>query len=258
MRKTVAFVALFLCLGSPLLATGGWWDDLYEEKTVPLELILKNPTSFRGMDVSFVVQFHQLGNIDNPYFTPFEKENYINFSVWSDSAPLWSKKAYGADYPYMFIDRITKESHTILTARPYDRFLITGRVESIFRGKPWIEVVGMTRLEGKLDEPSLIRMVKAYRLKKMRRFDAAASEFSNVTTKKLPAHVAALCEREQGVCLASANRFGEALVPLEKAAAVRKDDKELQRVLVFCREKLKKEPVVLVKKDKHETEDSKK
>ncbi|MCA9320147.1 MAG: hypothetical protein KDB53_05405, partial [Planctomycetes bacterium] len=229
----IAIILGVVLAAAPAFANGGWWDDVYDQKTVPLETILANPVAFRGMDVAFVVQFHQLGSIENPYYTPFEKESYINFSVWSDGAALWDKGAYEKDFPYLFIDRMESESKTMLQARMYDRFIITGRVESIFRGKPWIEVVGLKALEEKLDEPSLIRMVKAYRLKKLRRYDAAASEFSSANSTTLPPHIAAIIDREQGLCLASANRYGEALVPLEKAAARRKNDNELERVLAF-------------------------
>ncbi len=239
-----AMLAIVTLLAVPAAATDGWWGDLYEQKTVTLEQILANPQAFRGLDVSFVVQFHQLGQIDNPYYTRFEKEQYVNFSVWSDTAPLWDRKAFRQDFPYLFIDRIAGESQTILKARAYDRFLITGRVESIFRGKPWIEVVGLKALEKKLTEPTLIKMVKGYKLKKARRFDAAATEFSRATNEKLPTHVQALLNKESGVCYAAASRYKDALVPLQKAAAMAPKDQDLQKILAHCRKQLEQTPVV--------------
>lgn len=235
-----AMLAMLAFISLPAAATNGWWDDLYEEKTVTLEQVIAHPEAYKGMDVSFVVQFHQLGQIDNPYYTQFEKGQYLNFSVWSDSAELWSKKAYGDDFPYLFIDRIATECQTILTSSAYDRFLVTGRVASIFRGKPWIEVVGLKALEKKMTEPTLIKMVKAYKLKKAKRFDAAATEFNQATSEKLPVSVRTVLNREAGVCFAAASRFKDALVPLERASTLVPGDKDLIKILAHCRAELKK------------------
>ena len=239
-----AMLAILTLLTPTAAAANGWWDDLYEEKTITLEQILANPQAYKGMDVSFVIQFHQLGQIDNPYYTRFDKEQFVNFSVWSDSAALWNKKAYSDDFPYLFIDRITKESQTILSASSYDRFLVTGRVASLFRGKPWIEVVGLKALDQKLTEPTLIKMVKGFKLKKAKRFDAAATEFSRATNVKLPAGIQTVLNKEAGICFAAARRYKDALVPLERAAILVPKDKDVQKILAHCRKELKKNPVI--------------
>ncbi|MFT7618562.1 MAG: hypothetical protein ACI97A_002206 [Planctomycetota bacterium] len=245
-----AMLAILTLMTVPAAATNGWWDDLYEDKAVTLEQVIAHPEAYKGMDISFVVQFHQLGQIDNPYYTRFEKGQYLNFSVWSDTAPLWDKKAYSADFPYLFIDRIATECQTILTSSAYDRFLITGRVASVFRGKPWIEVVGLKALEKNLTEPTLIKMVKAYKLKKAKRYDAAATEFNQATNEKLPTNVQTILNREAGVCFAAANRYKDALVPLERAVSLVPGDKNLIKVLAHCRAQLQKSPVKTASKDK--------
>lgn len=258
MRTTsILTVLLAAMIARPAAANNGWWDDVYEQKTVSLEQILKDPVAYRGLEVSFIVQFHRLGTIDNPYYTPFEKERYLNFSAWSDEAALWEKKVYKADFPYMFIDRMAKETAIIVKSRTYDRYLITGRVESIFRGKPWIEVVAFKKLEERMEEPVLIRMVKAFRLKAVRRYDAAASEFAAAVEETLPSHVQAKLHRESGVCLAAAERWGEAVKPLENAVKIQPKDKELQKILVHCKDQAKRaREVKLVKKKKEESEPS--
>lgn len=242
LRVIAALVALGLS-AAPAAASGGWWDDLYQDKTVALETILKNPESFRGLDVSFVIQFHKLGQIDNPYYTPFEKERYLNFSAWSDAAQLWDKKAYENDFAYLFMDRIAAECQTILNSRTYDRYVVTGRVVSVFRGQPWIEVVGLTALDKQLDEPTLIRMVKGFKLKSARRFDAAAGEFKNANGEKIPASVQLLLHREAGLCYAAAHRYADALVPLEKSLQMNPLDEEAKQVLERCKKELADHPV---------------
>lgn len=248
LQLRVLAVAL-IALAAPAIAQDSWWNDAYEQKTVRLADILKTPRAYKGLDVSFVVQFNAVGSLDNPFYTKFEKDQYVNFSAWGDEARLWVKSEYKGDYPYLFIDRIKKDSQTILNAKSYDRFLVTGRVESIFRGKPWIEVKGLKPLEGKMTEPALIRMVKAYKLKSHRRFDAAASEFHLAAVKSLPTHVTGVVLREKGTCLAAAERFEDALPPLQKALEMSPKDEELAKMVKQCQE-----TVTLAKKKRADAE----
>ena len=184
---------------------------------------------------------HQLGAIDNPYYSRFEKERYINFSVWSDATKLWEKPGYDEDYPYFFMDRIEDEAATILNAHTYDRFVITGRVDTIFRGKPWIEVVGIAPLPERITEPVLIRMVKAFKFKDNRRYEAAAAEFAQAQIKNLPRNIVAKLHREKGVCLVAAQRNVDALVELEQALAMLPKDEELVKITNHVRDQVARE-----------------
>ncbi|MEE9392285.1 MAG: hypothetical protein V3W41_07245 [Planctomycetota bacterium] len=231
-----AILWLSVCTAG-LFANDSWWGDVYEQKAVSLESIMKAPHAFRGIDVTFVVQFQSLGSIENPYYTRFEKEQYVNFAVWGDDAQLWEKSAYESTFPYLFIDRFMKESKEILKARTYDRFIVTGRVTSVFRGKPWIEVVGLKAIEGRMTEPSLIRLVKAYKLKKHRRFDAAAAEFQLAMNKDMTEPMQKHIFHEEGRCLAAVDRFEAALVPLGKAFALAPKDDSLKKMIAHCQEK---------------------
>ncbi|MEZ6194976.1 MAG: hypothetical protein R3F20_04480 [Planctomycetota bacterium] len=243
-------IAVVLSLVAPLaFGTDSWWDDAYEQKTVKLSDIVKTPKAYKGVDVTFVVQFNSVGSIDNPFYTKFEKDQFVNFSVWGDESQLWVKDQYKNDFPYMFIDRIKKDAQAILTAQTYDRFIVTGRVESIFRGKPWIEVTGLKPLETKLTEPALIRMVKAYQLKGHRRFDAAAAEFRLAQVATLPEGVKNLTLREEGMCLAAVERYEDALPPLAKALEMTPKDEELAKMVKHCQD-----TVTLAKKKREDAE----
>lgn len=244
--KSILNIAAALLLAPMVFAGGpavGWWSNLYEEETVPLSKILQNPTAFRDMDVSFVVQFHKVGAIENPFYTKFEKDRYVNFSVWPDESPLWVKEEYKKDFAYMFIDRLAKESTQLANAKTYDRFVITGRVESIFKGQPWIEVRGFKALPQKMTEPALAHLVKAHNFKRLRRFDAAAAEFHLANeTKDLPDNVKFTSLKEEGVCLAAADRPSEALVPLEVAMTIYPKDVEVAKLSEECKARSQETP----------------
>lgn len=233
-------VFVLVCSSATLLpAQGeGWWDDLYENRSVTLSQIRAEPHAFRNIDVSFVIQFNGIGSIDNPYYTRFERDQYVNFSAWDDSAKLWDRKTYRDSFPYLFMSRISKQSGTLLKSHRYQRFVVTGRVSSVFRGQPWFEVFGLKLLEGAMTEPSLIHIVKANELKKLRRFDAAAGEYALAHIPSLPIAAKTTCLTQQAYCLSMANRYADALRSLQQAVALNPDDEALKKACVLCRKKV--------------------
>jgi hypothetical protein len=232
-RTILALAALFLLQTA---ASAGWWDDVFEQKTVSLSTVLRNPNAFRGLDVAFVVQFHQVGEIDNPFYTKFEKDYYLNFSVWADEAPIWQRPAYDADFPFMFIDRIAPEHAEVVKAKTYDRFVIVGRVAEVFNGRPWIEVKGLKKLEGALNEPTLTHMVKAFTFKEYRKYGVAAQEFARAAHPALPPAVQFTILKNHASCLAQTEQRGEALAVIDQALEMNPTDEELVAMRAQCQE----------------------
>jgi tetratricopeptide (TPR) repeat protein len=236
----LALLLITLTASSDLSAQGeGWWDDLYEQRPVTLDQVLAEPHAYRNIDISFVVQFNSIGSIDNPYYTRFERDHYVNFSAWGDPAHLWRRSVYKASFPYLFMSRISKQSKDLLRANRYQRFVVAGRVASVFRGQPWIEVMGIKPLKGALTEPSLIHIVKANELKRIRRFDAAAGEFALADIPTLPVSVRTECLTQQAYCLSMANRYSDALRSLQQALALNPKDAALKKACVLCARKAK-------------------
>lgn len=237
-RQVISAAAFVLALALPSFAgPESWWSDVLDHETVPLAKILENPAGFRGLEVAFVMQFHRLGTIDNPFYTPFEKESYVNFSCWGDEMPLWDKDVYKNDFPYLFVERNTELSQMITKARLYDRMVVVARIEAIFRGKPWIEVVSIEPLEESMTEPALVHLVKAFTLKRVRRWDAAAAEFQLSCAPGLPDPIKVMSLREQGLCLAAADRCEDAVEPLQKALLLSPKDPELARLCKQVKER---------------------
>ena len=242
MKTLMSLVLLTMTLIAPssLFAQGeGWWDDLYEQRPVTLDQVRAEPHAFRNIDISFVVQFNAIGAIDNPYYTRFERDQYVNFSAWDDAVHLWQRAVYKDSFPYLFMSRISKQSQELLRATRYQRFVVAGRVSSVFRGQPWIEVMGIKPLKGALTEPSLIHIVKANELKKIRRFDAAAGEFALAHIPSLPVTVRTECLTQQAYCLSMANRYNDALRSLQQAVALNPKNDTLKKACALCAKKAK-------------------
>lgn len=221
-------------LAQPAFSDDGWWDDLYRPDHVSLSKIVETPFAFQDVDVELEVQFRSVGTVGNPYYTPFEVGSHLNFVVWADDAALWKKPAHDASFPFMFISRRHQGCQMLLKARSYDRFRVTGRVSSVFRGRPWIEVRGIEALKEHITEPALIHLVKAFSFKKARRFDAAGAEFLLASSAPLPKVSMVMVLRERGLCLYAAKRFDEALVALDRALELNPDDQDAAGLRRAC------------------------
>ncbi len=225
-------LGLTLAATSTVMVGGGWWDDLFREQVVPLERILKAPESYRGLRVSFVIQFHRLGTVENPFFTRFEDDWFLNLSAWADSAPLWDKTVYKNAFPYLFVRRGTDMAGAVSAAPTYSRWAVVGEVADVFKGVPWIEIHSLRRLENSLDEPSLVRIVKGRMLRDHGRHEAAAQELRAAEHEGLPLAVRTLVMREEAGCLESCGKRDQAIARLNQALEVWPEDPHTHSALV--------------------------
>jgi hypothetical protein len=246
-RAVVALLALSACLVPTLRADGdpdgGWWSDLYARREVALEQVLASPAAFRGQTVTAVVQFNRISKLENPYYTCFGDDRYVNFSVWSDAAPLWDREAFRNHFPFMFVSRERPEAKEVLGAPHYSRWIMTGTVREVFKGMPWIEVRELRRLEEQMSEPALINIVKGFRLRDLRRYDAAASALQAADEKGLPREIRVMIMREEALCLHAAGRTLLAVSRLHEARSVLPHDGPTRDALIMCRRALGLDPL---------------
>lgn len=260
MFKTAALVSLIVTIAAsgaqPDVAAssaGGWWGDLYDQKIIPFETVLKKPRSFVGQTVTFVAQFHRLGEIDNPFHTKFESDWYLNFSIWPDGAAIWDKKTYRNDYQYLFVRRGTDGSKELLQAPTYARYVIVAEVSDVFKGKPWLDVTGIKRLDTQMTEASLVHIVKGLSLRRIRRNDAAVKEFSLADGGHLPTYVRTMLLRQQGAALEAEGKTAAAILKLQAAHSMDQNDPATKAHL----DRLQNTPPVKVSKDLPKAEEEK-
>jgi hypothetical protein len=221
---------------------GGWWDDVFAERSVALAKILAAPESWRDLPVSFTIQFRQPLKNAAAFFTRFEPDQWLNFAAWPDEAPLWEKKAYDTDFQHLFIRRTSPDFKAIGTAATYDRFVVSGVVREVLKGKPWIEVVSVRKLQEKITEGSLVHLVKGLMLRDHRRYDSAAREFEAADGEGLPLSVRLLAMREQAFALLNARKPKSAEDRLVLAAALDPENAETALALAEVREAMKGMP----------------
>jgi hypothetical protein len=221
---------------------GGWWDDVFTERTVTLTKVLASPDAYRDLPINFTVQFHQIAKTGPSFFTRFEPDSWLGFSAWSEDAPLWEKKAYENDFPHLFVRRDGADFRTVNGAAIYDRFSVSGVVRDVIKGKPWIEVTSVRRLPEKMSEGSLVHLVKGLTLRDHRRFDAAAREFQAADADTLPLQVRLLGMREEAFALLNAKKPLAAEERLVAALALDPQSSETAAALAHVREAMKSMP----------------
>jgi hypothetical protein len=242
-RALIPLVAAVVVIVAPTApASGGWWDDLFDDENVTLEKVLKTPEAFRGHSVCFAAQFHKLGRVANPFYTKFESDWYLNFSVWGDGAPLWEKPVYKTNFPYMFVRRGSESAQAMLGAPLYSRWIFTAEVVDVFNGMPWIEVTGVKRLETQLDEPALVHLVKGAMLRDLGRFDVAAQEFRAADHKGLPVSVRIFAMREEALALHHGGKTALGIARVQSGLDVAQNDPVLTATLTSLRSTLGLDP----------------
>lgn len=208
------FWLLVLALG--VAAPTTFAQDSETQTLTSLERILKNPNAFRNVKATFVLQFHQLGNVDNPVFTKFDRNWYQSFSAWSDGVPVWDRQVYRESYPYLFLPRISEGTKTVVSSPPFTRFLVTGIVEEVFDGKPYIEIVAMEKLDKALTTGTVRSIAKGYQLRSQGQHGEAAKHFRGADSDALPLAVRSLVVREEAWSL---HQAGETLEGMNRLRA---------------------------------------
>jgi hypothetical protein len=226
----------------PAPAAGGWWDDVFMERDVTLGTVLQNAEAFRGIPISFVVQFRQPGRAEPSYFTRFDPDQWMGFVAWPDEAPLWEKKAYDQDVRHLFVRRGTPEAKRVASAALYDRMALSGIVRDVIKGQPWIEITGVRLLAEKLTEGSLVHLVKGLTFRDHKRFDAAAREFEAADAETLPLEVRIVGMREHAFALLNARDPVAAEEKMLAALALDPANAETSAALTHLRDRARRMP----------------
>ena len=112
---------------------------------IPFARILANPLNYLNTYVRTWVRFHREESLETPEYTPFNREKYMNFSVWDADAKLWEEAVRLADMPFCFVEKDDRLTYEVAQLQKYDLLLVYGKVHTVFLGRPWIEVIRIER-----------------------------------------------------------------------------------------------------------------
>ncbi len=116
------------------------YDPYRQYYETTLERVRENPRSFTNRHVSVRVLFHKIDDNFSPFFSQFDEENYINFSVWGVNQAIWRKKEMINDFPFFYIDNEHNDVNEILQARKFAIVELKCTVVNVMEGHPFIQV----------------------------------------------------------------------------------------------------------------------
>ncbi len=100
------------------------------------------PDAWLNTPITFEARFHRLGEVYQPFFTPFDSFSFGNFAAWDVSQDLNSKEGFLDHCATLYVDREMKARtmQDVAELATYERFEATGVVRAVFAGKPFIEI----------------------------------------------------------------------------------------------------------------------
>lgn len=205
--KRALFAALCVSLFAPAKAQMRLVEEEALVVDVDLDTLRSTPHAFQNVRVRFDVQFCSLGAIWNPFFTRFVPSEYANFYAWSGTQPIWQKDSYEDVFGMLFLNKSNPALRDLYRFRTYDRVRIEAVVQNSFQGNPWIEVIAMAAIPGRVDTPTLTHLYRADNYMQKREWQKAISELSLAPGSNQPVHVQAAINKSLGVCFL---RTGEA------------------------------------------------
>jgi tetratricopeptide (TPR) repeat protein len=156
------FVALMLLLVSASLGACTHWHGDLERlanqddrdfrrdpsknfKEVDLRTVVANATTFKHVDVRFNAIMNRMGEkAFVPFWTTFESENYISFSVWPGESRLWEAEERNKAHSLLFVRKDNPGLQDLMNAPRFALVRVSGRVMGDFEQMAWVEV---TRVE---------------------------------------------------------------------------------------------------------------
>ncbi len=224
-RSAALFTALVL-VAMPAVAQE---DDEPQAKAMTITKLRAAAESYRHVPCEFDMVFHGFSQHYNPYFTRFVPERFVNFSAWGAEQSIWEREQFNDDFPYLFVAKSNPVLPKFMEMKRFDRVRFVGIIRDTFRGEPWIEVVSITPMPGKITEKALIHRVRGDQATARTHHRIAAREYRAVIEHPgLPAEFVLDTTKQLGLALYRARDFQAAHEVFTRLAAATPDDADVR------------------------------
>ena len=232
--KIVLTLGLSLALSAPVSAFGGGEDDAPPNGRIvatTLSSIRRSPDAYKGVWVSFPIQFVSIGRISNAFFTQFTPNKYANFYGWASEQPIWRKEEYDNLFGLMFMSKTNDRLDELYGVKLYQQLQVTGVVRNVFQGEPWIEVTEFSKLAPKVNTGVLSHLYRGEQFMKKRQWTKALSELSLAPAANVPDNVLVTVHKDMAICYLRQGEAESAVRHINSALAMMDDpDPETQRL----------------------------
>lgn len=226
-HRSAALVAAFVLAAVPAVAQGD--DENPQAKAMTITKLRAAADSYRHVPCEFDMVFHGFSQHYNPYFTRFVPERFVNFSAWGVEQAIWERDQFNDDFPYLFVAKASPMLPKFMEMKRFDRVRFVGVVRDTFRGEPWIEVISITPIPGKITEKALIHRVRGDQATARTHHRIAAREYRAVLEHPgLPAEFVLDTTKQLGLALYRARDFQAAHEVFSRLASATPDDADVR------------------------------
>jgi hypothetical protein len=162
-----------------------------EPTTTTLTELRAHPGRFLAQRLVLTLQFSELVPSWNPYVTRFGPPEYLGFEAWGDERFLWEPEAFDDPAARLFALRGSAAADLLAHALPYERFRVEAVAREVFLDEPWLEIVGVERLDGAVGDGTLLHTGRALQAMEEERWTFALDQLERANAAPLAAHAQA-------------------------------------------------------------------
>jgi len=191
-HRVVESLVLALLAAAPAFAA--------DDAIVPARLndVRNQPQTYLKTTFEFEGRFSNHGQIYQPFFTMFDDHLFTNFAAWDVDNDLAEYDEYRDSCALLYLNRHKGgQMEELFSLAKYQRFRATGIVQSIFSGRPFIEIIDIVPLDVEYTPEAHGRAAltqychEVARGASARPQDHAVAEVESVEPEELPATTAA-------------------------------------------------------------------
>ncbi|MBN1808468.1 MAG: tetratricopeptide repeat protein [Planctomycetes bacterium] len=221
-KMTLGVVAVLYALWTPTAAgmTRAQARAFKQAKWLTTEELEANPAGFLGQNVAFEAFFAQMGDVYRPFYTPFIREFYVNFWVWSPSARLWEANERAQAFFFCFVEREnTSALRSIQSLHRFEAVQVLAKVEIVSDGHAWLKVLHVVPSDMPTYSDKAIKHIELgmRQLREHSDYAFAAKQFETALSEKLPREAEKLVFRQAGVAYFEKKEYAKAEYFLGKA-----------------------------------------
>lgn len=222
---------LALACAAPF-ATGSVHESIQAQAAVTdttYETLTDSPEQFQGSLVKFRCTFAQIASLFDPLTTSFTPERYRNFVVWGSHARLWESDVRAHPMATLYVAKDSEAIETLATLHKYEIIEVTGRVQQVSDGMPWIDVTEIqpVPLAGSFTDNALYHMEQAESLSQEGVHDLADRHLQAAQTDNIPLYGAVVVRSQRARQLAAAGHNHEAITLLQSALQLAGKDAQI-------------------------------
>lgn len=158
---------------------------------VTLTELRERPDQWLGERVTTIVQLAEIGGDWMPWTSRFGPDDFVRVEAWGDEQLPWYRAEYDDPARFLFVRRDSTVEFMLEHSNPHDRFLAVVELREVLLGRPWIEIVSLSRVRPAIGEGAVIHAAKALELAEREGFELAISEARRALASPLPDHAAA-------------------------------------------------------------------